>query len=342
VRRLLHSAMGEVGVRRGANLRVTDTLGWDGRISICPEWRSISAGVAALVVAFAFAVQGLPRAVSVFETLRPKNFEPWASHKSPDNRRLHAASLETKTAFTPADSFDERFIDSFDSRFAGAVDWPDSRQTAEVNEPADSTPLLSPDRGGPAVAGPVVGPTARGVKTPAISSAASAPKKQLRVADAEGSNAPSDADSHTAIYDIAAHMVYLPNGQRLEAHSGLGGHLDDPRYVSEKDRGPTPPNMYELSLRERLFHGVRAIRLTPVGGGNMYGRDGILAHTYMLGPNGQSNGCVSFRDYSAFLNAYLNGDINRLVVVERLAGTPTPKTALGGIGDAIKAFFGRS
>ena len=37
----------------------------------------------------------------------------------------------------------------------------------------------------------------------------------------------------------------------------------------------------------------------------MFGRDGILAHSYMLGPNGQSNGCLSFRDYPKFLRAFL-------------------------------------
>ena len=128
-------------------------------------------------------------------------------------------------------------------------------------------------------------------------------------------------DSRTAVYDIAAHTVYLPNGQQLEAHSGLGDKLDDPRYVSVKNRGPTPPNVYELKLREQLFHDVRAIRLTPVDGSRMFGRDGMLAHTYMLGPNGQSNGCVSFRDYQAFLRAFLRGEINRLVVVPRLGNT---------------------
>lgn len=129
------------------------------------------------------------------------------------------------------------------------------------------------------------------------------------------------ADSRTAVYDIAAHTVYLPNGDRLEAHSGLGDKLDDPRYVSVKNRGPTPPNVYELKLREQLFHEVRAIRLTPVEGSRMFGRDGMLAHTYMLGPNGQSNGCVSFRDYQAFLRAFLRGEINRLVVVPHLGNT---------------------
>jgi hypothetical protein len=151
-----------------------------------------------------------------------------------------------------------------------------------------------------------------------------------------------DPDSRTAVYDIAAHTVYLPNGEKLEAHSGLGDKLDDPRYVSLKDRGPTPPNVYDLVLREQLFHDVRAIRLNPVGGDSMFGRDGILAHTYMLGANGQSNGCVSFSDYPAFLDAVLSGEINRLVVVEHLATAPSPKTALGWLPEKIKALFGRS
>src|SRR5262249_40344662 len=95
-----------------------------------------------------------------------------------------------------------------------------------------------------------------------------------------------------------------------------------PRYVSAKNRGPTPPNVYDLTLREQLFHGVRAIRLNPVGDGNMYGRDGILAHTYMLGPSGQSNGCVSFSNYPVFLNAFLRGEVEPPAVVARLAGAP--------------------
>ena len=53
------------------------------------------------------------------------------------------------------------------------------------------------------------------------------------------------SDSHTAVYDIVAHTVYLPNGERLEAHSGLGRRLDDPRYIRDKARGPTPPNVYD-------------------------------------------------------------------------------------------------
>jgi len=128
---------------------------------------------------------------------------------------------------------------------------------------------------------------------------------------------PHTAD-RTAVYDIAAHAVYLPNGNKLEAHSGIGPRQDDPRYVNVKNRGPTPPNVYDLALRQPLFHGVRAIRLIPVDGARMFGRDGILAHSYMHGGGGQSNGCVVFRDYPAFLDAYLRGDVERLVVVDRL------------------------
>jgi hypothetical protein len=147
----------------------------------------------------------------------------------------------------------------------------------------------------------------------------------------------------TAIYDISSRVVYLPNGRRLEAHSGLGRHMDNPRSVGLKNVGATPPNVYDLKMRESLFHGVRALRLIPKDNAKMYGRDGILAHTYMLGPNGQSNGCVSFSDYSAFLDAYLRGDVTRLVVVERLAGAPpSPKTAADWFSNTLNDIFRRS
>ncbi len=130
------------------------------------------------------------------------------------------------------------------------------------------------------------------------------------------------ADTHTAIYDIAAHTVYLPDGERLEAHSGLGRFLDDPRYVSQKARGPTPPNTYDLTLRSGMFHGVQALRLNPVADSRMFGRDGILAHTYMLGPSGQSFGCVSFKNYGEFLRAFQRGEVRRMVVVPHLQAPP--------------------
>ncbi|MGO6900348.1 tlde1 domain-containing protein, partial [Rhizobium ruizarguesonis] len=45
--------------------------------------------------------------------------------------------------------------------------------------------------------------------------------------------------------------------------------------------------------------------------------------TYMLGKNGDSNGCVSFKDYRRFLAAYKRGDIKQLVVVPRLNNKPS-------------------
>jgi len=132
-----------------------------------------------------------------------------------------------------------------------------------------------------------------------------------------GGSPPYDRD--TAVYDISAHTVYLPDGSKLDAHSGLGSNLDDPRSARVRMRGVTPPHIYELKPREALFHGVPALRLLPIGGeDSIYGRDGLLAHTFMLGPNGDSNGCVSFRDYNAFLNAYRNGGIRKLAVLARI------------------------
>jgi len=102
-------------------------------------------------------------------------------------------------------------------------------------------------------------------------------------ASAMGNAAPYDRA--TAVYDISARTVYLPDGTRLEAHSGLGAKLDDPRYVHVRMHGATPPHVYELEPREALFHGVPALRLKPVGGEEaIFGRTGLLAHTYMLAP----------------------------------------------------------
>ena len=141
-----------------------------------------------------------------------------------------------------------------------------------------------------------------------------APKEQNPML---GGSAPYERD--TAVYDITAKTVYLPDGTKLEAHSGLGDNLDDPRSSRVRMRGVTPPHIYNLKPREALFHGVPALRLTPIGGENaIYGRDGLLAHTFMLGPNGDSNGCVSFKDYYAFLDAYRNKGIRKLAVLARV------------------------
>ncbi len=130
-------------------------------------------------------------------------------------------------------------------------------------------------------------------------------------------------DSRTAVYDISAKALYLPSGVALEAHSGMGALMDDPQHVDQRMVGATPPATYDLKPREKLFHGVRALRLTPTDGTSALGRVGLLTHTYMLGPRGDSNGCVSIKDYDRFMKAYDNGEFNRLVVVPRLSGSAT-------------------
>jgi len=130
-------------------------------------------------------------------------------------------------------------------------------------------------------------------------------------------------DSRTAVYDIKAKALYLPSGVALEAHSGLGALMDDPDHVDRRMVGATPPATYDLKPREKLFHGVRALRMTPAEGTSALGRVGLLTHNYMLGPRGDSNGCVSIKDYDRFLKAYDNGEFNRLVVVPSLSGSAT-------------------
>jgi hypothetical protein len=126
-------------------------------------------------------------------------------------------------------------------------------------------------------------------------------------------------DQWTAVYDISAHKVYLPDGSVLEAHSGRGSALDDPSHTNERMQGSTPVNVYDLKPRETLFHGVEAIRLIPADQSHVFGRSGFLAHTYMLGPNGDSFGCVSFRNYDAFLQAFKEQKIKHLAVVASLS-----------------------
>jgi len=125
-------------------------------------------------------------------------------------------------------------------------------------------------------------------------------------------------DSFTAVYDISAQALYLPNGAKLEAHSGLGSRMDKVESVGERMVGATPPGAYQLRLREKLFHGVQALRLIPVDSESTLGRSGLLVHSYMLGPNGDSNGCVSVKDYDRFLKAFNDGAVTRLVVVPNL------------------------
>lgn len=128
-------------------------------------------------------------------------------------------------------------------------------------------------------------------------------------------------DKYTAVYDITARKVYLPDGTVLEAHSGRGAAFDNPKLAHQRMMGPTPPHLYTLKEREAIFYGVRAIRLTPVGGEKaIFGRNGLLAHTYLYGPRGESFGCVSFptKDYHVFLRAFDRGEVKKLAVLAKV------------------------
>jgi hypothetical protein len=257
---------------------------------------------------------------------------------------MQLASLDSTLIVEPTVRQSEYPISTFAERFLFKQATPE--ESADANADADTAPADAPTAGKTAAS---PGPRAvrSAAKLPPATAAAPvptpAPAKKIRTADL--SQDPSlhvDATNKTAIYDISAHVVYLPNGRRLEAHSGLGPHLDDVRYVNLKARGPTPPNVYQLTMREELFHGVRAIRLNPVDETRMYGRDGILAHTYMLGPKGDSNGCISFADYNAFLNAFQRGEIDHIVVVEHLGNRPDAQTTGDWLSDKVKDIFWRS
>jgi hypothetical protein len=140
----------------------------------------------------------------------------------------------------------------------------------------------------------------------------------MTMRDAKGLPA-APYDLQTAVYVITDKKVYMPDGTSLEAHSGLGDKMDDPRFVHVRMQGATPPHVYDMKMREALFHGVEAIRLTPMQGEDaIFGRDGLLTHSYLLGPSGQSNGCISFKDYDAFLQAFKAGKITRIAVLAKL------------------------
>jgi hypothetical protein len=176
------------------------------------------------------------------------------------------------------------------------------------NDPAPTTPVAPPERS-------ILQKLTDLIPTPKFSLASLGPDTGLYH---DGPDLAALGYDKTAVYDISAHAVYLPNGVRLEAHSGMGNLMDDPEHVNERMVGATPPAVYDLKPRERLFHGVAALRMIPQDASATLGRSGLLTHSFMLGPTGQSNGCVSIRNYDSFLRAYKDGEFNRLVVVPNL------------------------
>ena len=338
---------------------------------------SVAAGLAGLTVIglCAWTLHGGDSAdakaragVSVFGTIHPPllDYGKDSLAEAPQPARVRLASLESG-ADTPATtgsvaSFEDRFVPnraSFEDRFGIPPSGSLSVKTVAV--PATIVAVA------PAAPAPAGEPVTRSLRVAAVPRPAPPKPSQLRYRVAslaptpppsgnasadpaakepdapEKDTGPLSGDlSHTAIYDISARTVYMPNGERLEAHSGLGEHMDDIRAVHLRKLGPTPPNAYDLRMRESLFHGVQAIRLIPVDGAKMHGRDGILAHPFMLRANGESNGCVSFKDYPAFLKAFQRGEVTRMVVVDQLEEPPGGRTASDWFSSAFRKLFGRS
>ncbi|NGO63829.1 DUF2778 domain-containing protein [Rhizobium daejeonense] len=189
----------------------------------------------------------------------------------------------------------------------------------------DGGPMPTAKPGQPAVS--PAKPAGRRQKPATVELAYAKPGNPLVMDDEEDrpslfSRKPKLPGRGVAVYDISAGIVHMPNGEKLEAHSGRAQMRDDPRFVHMKNRGPTPPNVYSLRMREARFHGIEAIRMTPVGDAKMYGRDGFLTHTYLLRTRGDSSGCVVFEDYNRFLNAFKRGEVKTLIVVPRMTELP--------------------
>lgn len=308
--------------------------------------RAIPFGIAAAALGLVLASTGtqagsadngmLGAGRSVFGTIHPSIFRlraPIGAEPQAQAEGVQVASLHSRLAPDDvlSDAPESCLSATFADRFAALEDFPASfEERFEAGKPETTGSIpLPPERGRR---------VARLPDRPGDEPEDGASRKHPRPGQAR--DALPD-DGRTAIYDISARTVYLPSGRRLEAHSGLGAYMDNPRHVHLRMRGSTPPNVYKLTMRERLFHGVRAIRLNPVDQGRMHGRAGILAHTYMLGPSGQSNGCVSFRNYPEFLNAYLKGEVTRMVVVDRLDSPPPgPKLASGWLPNSVRNIFG--
>jgi hypothetical protein len=293
---------------------------------------SVPVGIAALLAALAVGLvvglwgRGDP---ATDRALMPAARLSAVSTQRTDSLRIPMARSDSLRREANNNSFMQRFVGTVD--FARSDDSVNYQVAANDADAAALPPPTVPTRGiVPTHTATVAAHTATPARPVAnvmrLASLEPTPQFSPPVTAPQAAPALPDTDARTAIYDIAAHTVYLPDGRKLEAHSGIGHRLDDPRYVDAKNRGPTPPNVYELALREHIFHGVRALRLIPVGDGRMYGRDGILAHSYMLGPNGQSNGCVAVRNYPALLQAYTSGEVQRLVVVDHLK-TSDPRIA---------------
>ena len=245
-----------------------------GRALVGVGVRLIQFGIAAIILGFVLKSLGTQAdpadvglraerpGISVFGTIHPKIFQyqaPIGSQLAVS--RVRVASLDLQASFDAQRTLEDEPMPawrkaSFDERFASLGDLPASfgerfslfdEHPAVFDEsfasatPGPTNSVRLPPDGNPQKAAP---PTGRLPKAPPIPVAA---KRHVRPEQSQKvSVSPPDDGGRTAIYDITAHVVYLPNGQRLEAHSGLGSFMDNPRHVHLRMSGATPPNAYKL------------------------------------------------------------------------------------------------
>jgi len=243
----------------------------DGGVLVRIGLRSTSAVMGALafgftlglVVKYSLADAGprrVPARLSDLETASSTTFDlrrPYGS-QVPTTSGMRLASLEMSVSDFPAEDIDpsalarppgflgdrllmDGRLDSFDERFGGDVVSSDTAPvTTSERESADTAGQPSLDLREKATGQSASGRSApKPAAAPALASAA---KKRVRTADlSQDLSSLPPADSHTAVYDIAARTVYMPNGRRLEAHSGLGNLMDDPSYIPP---GPQPASQW--------------------------------------------------------------------------------------------------
>jgi hypothetical protein len=306
--------------------------------STVPPLPAAAPGVVPMPIAAAAEIAPLSSVVPRMASLPPDTATPQVAPLPPVAPEFALAPLGAATPVSVPPPTSKAASGSLDAVTPDAVPLP-PRRPAGITEshpaqPAEALAAPAAERSPPTVepgsdvARPASGETTveRTIASAPATAASTQPDSRSifqRIFGALSQLSAPSAGGGTAVYDIAAHTVYMPNGERLEAHSGRGRNFDDPHSFSQKNRGVIPPQTYALNPREQPFHGVAALRLNPVGDGDMYGRVGMLAHSYMLGPRGDSMGCVSFKDYDKFLAAYQRGEISRLVVVAHGGAAPS-------------------
>ncbi len=131
------------------------------------------------------------------------------------------------------------------------------------------------------------------------------------------------AHNKTAIYDISAATVYLPSGEKLEAHSGIATCATIRAMLTRRC----------VALRHRALISFRCVKAYSTGSKQCVCSQPMVAirttatacwrtHTCCAGQD--SNGCVVFKDYARFLRAFKRGEVNRMIVVTSMSSSSKP------------------